>query len=180
MSWNLLSGIKNMVFTKATHSKLIQKNSKPMNIIAYTDNQSLHDTVHSTKQTVERRLIVGISFIREMVDNNQIQIIWVKKDKQISDVLTKSGVSQKSLLSILETGKILSMYFNTYFVYVLFIFKKNCRRIAFIDLYIYNLYTIRYTTYTTLLDLYIVLQKIHSLLLNSIPEYIHQTFITDS
>ena len=109
MSWNLLSGIKNMVFTKATHSKLIQKNSKPMNIIAYTDNQSLHDTVHSTKQTVERRLIVGISFIREMVDNNQIQIIWVKKDKQITDVLTKSGVSQKSQLKILETGKMLSM-----------------------------------------------------------------------
>ena len=90
-------------------SELIQKNSKPMNIIAYTDNQSLHDTVHSTKQTVDRRLIVGISFIREMVDNNQIQIIWVKKDKQISDVLTKSGVSQKSQLKILETGKMLFM-----------------------------------------------------------------------
>ena len=109
MSWNLLSGINNMVFTKATHSKLIQKNSKPMNIIAYTDNQSLHDTVHSTKQTLERRLIVDISFICEIVDNNQIQVIWVEKDKQISDVLTKSGVSQKYLLNILETGKILSM-----------------------------------------------------------------------
>ena len=84
MSWNLLSGIKNMVFTKATHSKLIQENSKPMNIIAYTNNQSLHDTVHGTKQTLE----------------NQIQTIWVKKDKQISDALTKSGVSQKSQLKI--------------------------------------------------------------------------------
>ena len=50
-----------------------------MNIIAYTDNQSLHDTVHSTKQTFERRLIVHISFIREMVNNNQIQVIWVEK-----------------------------------------------------------------------------------------------------
>ena len=78
-------------------------------IIAYTDNQSLHDTVHSTKQTLERRLIVDTSSIHEMVDNNQIQVIWVEKDKQISDVLTKSGVSQKSLLNILETGKMLSM-----------------------------------------------------------------------
>ena len=43
-----------------------------------------------------------------------------------------------------------------------------------------NLYTIRYKTYTTLLDLYIKLQNIHSLLLNNIPEYIHQTFITNS
>ena len=50
-----------------------------MNIIAYTDNQSLHDTVHRTKQTLERRLIVDIAFIREMVNNNQIQVIWVEK-----------------------------------------------------------------------------------------------------
>ena len=62
-----------------------------------------------TKQTLEKILMVDISFIREMVDNNQIQVIWVEKDKQISDVLTKSGVSQKSLLNILETGKMLSM-----------------------------------------------------------------------
>ena len=62
-----------------------------------------------TKQTIEKILMVDISFIREMVDNDQIQVIWVEKDKQISDVLTKSGVSQKSLLNILETGKILSM-----------------------------------------------------------------------
>ena len=48
-----------------------------------------------TKQTLEKILMVDISFIREMVDNNQIQVIWVEKDKQISDVLTKSGVSQK-------------------------------------------------------------------------------------
>ena len=90
-------------------SELIQKNSRSMNIIAYTDNQSLHDTVHRTKQTLERRLIVDIAFIREMVNNNQIQVIWVEKNKQISDVLTESGVSQKSLLNIFETGKMLSM-----------------------------------------------------------------------
>ena len=53
--------------------------------------------------------MVDISFIREMVDYDQIQVIWVERDKQISDVLTKSGVSQESLLNILETGKILSM-----------------------------------------------------------------------
>ena len=74
-------------------SEFIQKNSKPMNIITYTDNQSLTVTVHSTKQTLERRLIVDISFIREMVGNNKIQVIWVEKDKQISGVQTKSGVS---------------------------------------------------------------------------------------
>ena len=80
-----------------------------MNIIAYANNQSLNDTVHSTKQTLERRLIVDIAFISEMVNNNQILVIWVEKNKQISDVLTESGVSQKSLLNIFKTGKMLSM-----------------------------------------------------------------------
>ena len=80
-----------------------------MNIIAYTNNQSLNDTVPSTKQTLERRLIVDIAFISEMVNNNQILVIWVEKNKQISDVLTESGVSQKSLLNIFKTGKMLSM-----------------------------------------------------------------------
>ena len=62
-----------------------------------------------TKQTIEKILMVDISFIRKMVEYDQIQVIWVERDKQISDVLTKSGVSQESLLNILETGKILSM-----------------------------------------------------------------------
>ena len=66
--------------------EFIQKNSKPINITAYTDNRSLTDTVHSTKQTLERRLIVDISFIREMVGNNKIQVNWVEKDKQIDFV----------------------------------------------------------------------------------------------
>ena len=47
-----------------------------MNIIAYIDNQSLHDTVHSAKQT-----IADTSFTCEMIDNNQIQVIWAEKDK---------------------------------------------------------------------------------------------------
>ena len=40
-------------------SELIQKNSKPMNIIAYIDNQSLDDSVHSTYQTNNRENING-------------------------------------------------------------------------------------------------------------------------
>ena len=38
-------------------------------------------------QTLEKRLIVGISSIHELVDNNQIQVILVEKDRDISDIL---------------------------------------------------------------------------------------------
>ena len=54
---------------------------------AYTDKENLRDNVHSTKQTLEKRLIVDISSLREMVD----QTVWTEKDKQISDVLRKAG-----------------------------------------------------------------------------------------
>ena len=56
---------------------------------AYTDNKSLHDAVHTTKQTLEKRLIVDILALREMVDRNEVQIGWTEEDKQITDVLTK-------------------------------------------------------------------------------------------
>ena len=75
-------------------------------MVKYTDNQSLHNAVHSSKQMLERRFIVDISPIHEMVDNNQVQVIWIEKDKQINNVLTKFGVS---ILNILESSQILSI-----------------------------------------------------------------------
>ena len=42
------------------------KAPSPVNIEALTDNQSLFDTIHSTKQTSEKRLIVDISLTAEM------------------------------------------------------------------------------------------------------------------
>ena len=42
----------------------------PVNIKALKDNQSIFDTIHSTKQTPEKYLIVYISAVREMSDRN--------------------------------------------------------------------------------------------------------------
>ena len=77
----------------------------PVNIEALTDNQSLFDTIHSTKQTSEKRLIVDISAVREMSDRNELSVTWIKKEKQLSDVLTKYGASNRLLLDILQTGR---------------------------------------------------------------------------
>ena len=56
-------------------------------------NQSLYDSAHTLKQTLEKRLLVDISVIREMVEKNEINITWMEKTKQICDILTKAGVS---------------------------------------------------------------------------------------
>ena len=81
------------------------KAPSPVNIEALTDNQSLFDTIHSTKQTSEKRLIVDISAVREMSDRNELSVTWIKKEKQLSDVLTKYGASNRLLLDILQTGR---------------------------------------------------------------------------
>ena len=72
-------------------SKLIDADRDSLSVTAYTDNESLNVAVLSTKQTLEKRLIVDISSLREMVDRNEIQIAWTEKVKQISDVLPKAG-----------------------------------------------------------------------------------------
>ena len=48
--------------------ELLFHDRKQLNIIAYTDNQSLYDAAHTLKQTLEKRLLVDISAIREMVE----------------------------------------------------------------------------------------------------------------
>ena len=43
-----------------------------LSVTTYTDNQNLHDTVHNTKQTLAKRLIADISFLSEMIDQNEL------------------------------------------------------------------------------------------------------------
>ena len=65
--------------------------------------------MHSTKQTLEKQLIVDISSLCKMVDRNEVQIVWTEKEKQMSDVLTKARALQKLLLEILESSKMLDL-----------------------------------------------------------------------
>ena len=68
---------------------------------AYTDNQSLHDTVYSTKQTLEKQLIVDISSLLELGDPNEVKLCG---QKRISRGTTKA------FIEILESSKMLNMW----------------------------------------------------------------------
>ena len=77
--------------------ELLLEHGKRREVIAYTDNQSLYNAGHNKKQTLEKRLLVETAAIREMVERNEINISWIKKEKQLGDILTKSGASFKIL-----------------------------------------------------------------------------------
>ena len=80
-----------------------------LSITVYTDKQSLYDAVHSPKQTLEKRLLIDISSIWEMVERNEITVTWISKEKQLSDVLTKSGAPSNTMLQTLNTSKMIEL-----------------------------------------------------------------------
>ena len=58
-------------------------------VINITDNKSLFNAVHSTKLTLDRRLRLDISAVREMCEREQVCLQWVETRGQLSGVLTK-------------------------------------------------------------------------------------------
>ena len=85
----------------AQEAQIVSSDSQ---ILTYTDNKSLHDSVNTTAQVTDRRLRVEISAIREMQEKEEITIKWISKEKQLADCLTKRGAPCSSLVSVLQTG----------------------------------------------------------------------------
>ena len=61
------------------------------------------------KQTLEIGLIVDILSIHQMIERNEKEVPWIEKERQISDVLTKAGVSSNELLNVLSASKMISL-----------------------------------------------------------------------
>ena len=61
------------------------------------------------KPTLEKGLIVDISSIRKIIEREKIEVTWIEKDRQISNVLTKAGVSYSKFLNALSTSKMISL-----------------------------------------------------------------------
>ena len=68
-----------------------------------------YNVVHSMKQTLEKHLLVDISAIREMVERNEIIVTWINKEKQLTDVLKKSGAPSNSMLQTLNRSKMIEL-----------------------------------------------------------------------
>ena len=82
----------------------LTRSPKQTNIIVLTDNQSLFETLKTTKATLDCRLRVEISALREMCNNDEILINWVSSENQLSDPLTKRGTSHQKLIQVLQSG----------------------------------------------------------------------------
>ena len=70
------------------------------------DNKSLHDASNTTNVLADKRLMVDISALREMIDRNEVIIQWTESEHQLADVLTKLGANYKKLSGVLSHGQL--------------------------------------------------------------------------
>ena len=76
-------------------------------IVAHTDNRSLHENLHSTKQVHEKRLRVNIAEIRRLLAEKEVKaVMWIQSSNQIADILTKKGVNPCAILDIFKKAHI--------------------------------------------------------------------------
>ena len=80
-----------------------------ISVTALTDNKSLHDTIKTSKPTLDRQLQIEVSAFQEICGRNEISIHWISKQLQLSGFLTKKGASTQSLMKVLQEGKIESI-----------------------------------------------------------------------
>ena len=79
---------------------------KKIPVIAITDSDDLFTTSSTTRLVTDRRLRVEISAIRQMIEREEIELVWVDRTKQIADVLTKKGAPSQNLIRTIQTGVI--------------------------------------------------------------------------
>ena len=69
------------------------------NIECRTDNHSLYDAFYSITSLTDKRLAI----VREMLCKGELEkVIWIPKENQLADCLTKAGSSSFRLLDVLE------------------------------------------------------------------------------
>ena len=74
------------------------------NIQVFTDSDSLKKHLGTTNTIKDLRLRVDTARLREMVDKEEIYLVWVTSKKQLADSLTKYNAAGAYLLKTLMTG----------------------------------------------------------------------------
>ena len=81
---------------------------KTIPIIAYVDNKSVTEAVHSTKLEDDKRLRVDIAAISESVTRTEIsEIKWCPGNIHLADCMTKKrGAAGYTLLNVLKEERL--------------------------------------------------------------------------
>ena len=73
-------------------------------ILLIVDNKSLYDTAQTSNLISEKRLLIDMSALRQMIERGEIKMKWVENNKQLADVFTKAGANKQKLMEATSTG----------------------------------------------------------------------------
>ena len=91
-----------------TLGEIILGKRKHLQIDCYTD-MSFHEADHSTDTVLEKRLIIDLSILREMVERKENTISWIEIENQLANCLTKRGASCDTLINVVQSGTLTAL-----------------------------------------------------------------------
>ncbi len=72
-------------------------------ISCFIDSKQTHDAVTSTNVIEDKRTLIDVCAIRQMLEKGEIAAVnWISKDKQLADPLTKCTASSELLIQVLS------------------------------------------------------------------------------
>ena len=104
----LLDAIDHAIYISSLYQDLFYgSHTQVLPIEAIIDNDSLYQSLQSTKHVTERRLRVDIGALKEQLMGDPQNIInWVGTKQQLADCLTKQGVSTVLLSLVIDKGQL--------------------------------------------------------------------------
>ena len=91
----------------ATVIRDVLKLSSNIDSFLFCDNRNLVNAVHSSTNLEDKRLVLDVSILRDLVEQRELtEFLWIATDLQLADVLTKQGASSKLLLNVLNNDSL--------------------------------------------------------------------------
>ena len=95
------------MFQEIYEGKVNLKTPTQIPVMAFTDNKSLWENLHNTRQCEEKLLRNSIALVKEMVERAEVQnVAWVDTNEMLADTLTKKGGNAWWIKSVIENNKL--------------------------------------------------------------------------
>ena len=94
--------IDSAIVVKRFVEEILFTNLPPITL--FVDNKSLYDSAQTTNVISDKRLLIDMSALRQMIEDNELILKWVKSEDQLADVLTKLGANKQKLTDVLSSG----------------------------------------------------------------------------
>lgn len=103
---SLQEGLEDAFYVKSVLADILgQKTIHDVPVIAYVDNKSLVEAVHSTRMVDDKRLRIDIGAIKQSLEVGDVKAVkWCQGSSQLANCLTKKGASGIQLLAVFQTG----------------------------------------------------------------------------